>query len=376
MSDVQSHRGVSPQYDNSTPSSPLSRHSESMDIDNHVHFEDANTALHRSSTSHTAHDSDNAGFLAQTGRRTTVHFPHHHPSTLVKNDILAPTPIRRSHSQELLNADYTNFKFEASQNKQSDTTAISPQANKPSSTASQQQAQKPSSKPQQQTQASTTRLNGKGSHSSRATSSPYHAHPPAKQLPKPSSLRQSWDFNVSVPRITNDHRRPEPSLHTSGQARQSVRSLTMQRSSSHSHLAVGPRASLPDIETMLSFQHFQAPPGAPAFTLPTETCSSRRASLPDSLQPTHWEEPQRPPLTTSETAPALRFSSTSQTSRRAPAPVVDVDMDDDDHSSGTEEAAVWKGRNKALETPKQISREKTLRRLKSSPSGESSTLRI
>lgn len=369
MSDVQSHRAS--QYGNSAPSSPLSQHSQTMDIDDQARFH--NEGDHHDNTL-SPQESSNTGFLAHTGRRTTVHFPHGLGDTYTagKPEIIAPTPIRRSQSQELLNADYSNFKVSAGWPLQSQAprqaskhVAVPP---KTSSTAWSDD------RPPHQ-EGGTPARGIKMSQSSRAATSPYFAPSSTKQMGKPSSLRKIWDpavstaYNASkVDDFPLGVDRPVDVKHKS-------RPMTMQRSSSHSQLSGGLHTSRPDIGgSSFNSQQFTAMGGGWTFSLPLDPNASRRASLPDSLYPAQLLASTRPSTERPSSAFVHKVSFQRQKSiRRAttevPAPVTDVDMADDESSSDQGDT-IWTATHAGQTTPKRTTRERTLRRLKSSPSGE------
>lgn len=377
MSDAHSHRGISP-FDESRSSTPSSTRSEGMDLDEHVHLKDTQSPFLVPPPHPSGSESNTAGFLAQTGRRTTVHFPHTLPNNKNKPEIIAPTPIRRSQSQEMLNADYTNFKLGQTQGHAQSGNSI------PGAVPSQQHlAPKVATVPKQQKQDASNTMRSLKLSSSSASRPVHHAvHPPAKQLPRPSSLRQSWDSSTPY---SQDSAAGKASTHGDQADIYSARRLRpagMQRSSSHSSLTIGMRPPLADYNNTSYFPSseynpLQCLPGEPPaisqlgmpFNMPFESYIPRRASLPDAYGYTPVAKTTRPTINSFDSAPPVGYHPSSQNpmTRRVPAPIVDAEMDPD----SSEDETSWKNRSKTLQTtPKRSMGGKTLRRLKSSPSGE------
>lgn len=377
LSDTQSRRGASPFHTQSRSASPSSNHSGNMDVDHSIHFDETKLPLLDPHP-----ESGNTGFLAQTGRRTTVHFPHTLPSSKV--ELLAPTPIRRSHSQELLNADYTNFKLGQSQAHLDGQSSV--QTRTRSTTTSSPRlspAPKQSSRHQDQNQNhSLLNMTRNSSLPVLRSNSSSQILSPTRILGKPSDLRKSWDSNM--PSTDDRCNIPQDLQHRQHHA-QSLRPIGMQRSSSHSSLSLGK----PHLQSPHNGASYMSPAGydplerfigntmalqlGMPFNMPIDAFGPRRASLPDAFnpsQPTHT----RPTATSSREFAPARSSPVQKNSRgrtNAPAPVIDVEMEND--SSASEESDLkWKERmNRLQTTPKRPFAEKTLRRLKSSPSGES-----
>lgn len=366
MSEVQSHRGASPCYDHSDPSSPSSHSSSRMQIDDNSarHVHGFGTDLDHQV------ESSKAGFLAETGRRTTVHFPHTLPAS--RPELLAPTPIRRSQSQELLNADYTNFKLD--QSKQQQSKISQPQLNM-GSTASNTHLPR-TSVPKGPQVAREPNISHKTTRLARSYSniSPRVSNrSSANQSSRSSTLRQSWqsdelNANSSLARapVDQDARITPPPA--------------MQRSVSHSPLARSkvdcrsgisdlPSWSFPNRGQLDIFNGSSLTPqlGMP-FSLPVDGNGSRRASLPElsnhSQTYVDW-----PSLSVRDTAWSRRLRADHVPT----VPVPEVEMHDDSSDEGQEDQK-YENNSTSVQissTPKRSNSERTLRRLKSSPSGKS-----
>lgn len=376
LSEAQSHRGPSPYNEQYSPTSSSANYSGNMEVDHQHALSDSQlSSLH----DHPA--SSNTGFLAQTGRRTTVHFPHTLPAA--KLEILAPTPIRRSHSQELLNPDCTDSKPNRSQGLPQNVPHVHPPTRHRSATTQYLAISKQNSRHQLQESGSAYKARSY----SQVCSSNILQYPPqhaAKASTRPSSLRNSWDTSLPVPDNEDAHFAPAPQLNP--QDMRNLRSAGMQRSSSHSTLSLSSRPSHSHYDDLASPPPFghdlhgrsigsMSQPLCAPFNLKADPFGLRRASLPDALHPVQVP-PFRPVSMSADSTPTQQSSSGQRKIRagtRAP-PVVDFEMGNEASSSDEEDARWSNAIDQEPSTPKRSIAEKTLRRLKSSPSGSSTIL--
>jgi hypothetical protein len=349
-------------YEEMTNSScSASRHAssrpQSMDVEQHVrHYHHQQFA-----SSQPKAPSDNAGFLAVTGRRTTIQFPHTPADSsngMDNANIIAPRPVRRSHSQELLNADYSNFKLTQHE---------------------QQQQQRPAevmvSSSQRQLSA-TPAIQESSAH----THAPNVRQPVMHQM-KHSATRSSHNLasRTEGMAVRGQHslsRKDKPTMPAHSQVDR-LRAQTVQRATSTSSLRQAARAILPQLEASTSPQGYQyyspnTSSREQAFDAGMERFMQRRASLPNTLE-SHRTSAGHPG--TSEYGkhfPDVQQRRQTIGGQAVPQPTMTPIEDMDMQSASSFDSSEEQDLQPVLivpDTPKRRQSDRTLRRLKSSPGG-------